>query len=132
MFIRRALGLMIGLVLIFGIGGFFMQNAYRSGWQQGYLTAKVDSLEAAAGESDTAVPPVAPFKSMPHGMGYDGWGYPGHGPRGFSLFGFLAVLFLGLFLLKFFFGWGHRRRWHGRYGPKGHPWVDDDEPVQKA
>lgn len=132
MFFRRAFGLIIGAVLLFGIGGIMVQNAYRSGWQQGYLTAKVDSLEAAGGESDTAVPPVAPFNSRPHGMDYDGWGYSGHGPHGFNWFGFVAVIFLGLFLLKFLFGWGHRRRWHGRHGPKGHPWVDDDEPVQKA
>ena len=90
MFFRRGLGLIIAVVLLFSIGSMVTRNAFRSGWQQGYLTAKVDSIESATAEDGAAA--AVPFPSGPRGFGHHGIGY-GHG--GFGFFGFLAVFFLG-------------------------------------
>ncbi len=135
---KQIIPVLLGLLLLFGIGSAVSRQAFRAGWQQGYLTAKVDSLSAETDSESSAIPPAAMFG---RGMGNElGRGF-GHSHRGFGVFGLFLTclaLFAGLFFLKMLF-WGFHHRRHpnaAHWGKRRWGWQDwsddDDEPVQKA
>ena len=138
MFFRRMIPLFFGLLLLFAVGSMVSRNAFRSGWQQGYLTAKVDSLADAKAEGTDSAEAIPPAPSN-FGHGYGSGMGANFNHRGFSPFGFIVMAFVSLFVLKMIFGGRHYRhhRYAGHCGPRGkRHWNDwdhhDDEPVQKA
>ena len=115
MFVRRIVFamvfFMVVLIVLSGIGS----AAYRAGWSQGYLVG-----QAADGEI-----------AMPFGP------YGHHGGFGFPMLGLLCPAGLLFFLFFGLMGRRHRHHWkHGWHGGPNwrhnHPWVNPNEPVQKA
>lgn len=122
MFVRRIVfamvSLMVLLVILSGVGS----AAYRAGWSQGFLVG-----QAADGEV------AMPFD------GHSGY----HRGFGFPILcllcpaGLLFFLFFGLMGRRHRRHWGHwGHGWHGHHKGhtwgQGHPWVNPNEPVQKA